>query len=183
MGLAAIASSKPRSEAMTPKGPTPTPPTPAPASAEVARFLERLPTLTSAQLRHEWQRLYRSPPPRLLSRDLLRRAVAHKIQEQTYGGLSQAARRRLQTLARAVAKDGEVAIKPSPGQKPGARLVRQWRGETHCVLVLDDSFLYQDQCYRSLSSIARVITGAHWSGPRFFGLGAQDRPDSEADRG
>jgi len=183
MDPAATVSSKPRPEAMTPKGPTPTPPTPAPASAEVTRLLDRLLTLTSAQLRREWQRLYRSPPPRLLSRDLLRRAVAHKIQEQTYGGLSQAARRRLQTLARAMAKDGEVAIKPSPGQKPGARLVRQWRGETHCVLVLDDGFLYQDQRYRSLSSIARVITGAHWSGPRFFGLGPQDRPDSEADRG
>jgi Protein of unknown function (DUF2924) len=182
MGPAAIGSSKPRPEAMTPKGPILTPPTPAPASAEVARLLDRLPTLTSAQLRHEWQRLYRSPPPRLLSRDLLRRAVAYKIQEQTYGGLSQAARRRLQTLARAMAKNGEVAIKPSPGQKPGARLVRRWRGETHC-LVLDDGFLYQDQRYRSLSSIARVITGAHWSGPRFFGLGAQDRPDCEADRG
>jgi hypothetical protein len=168
---------------MTPKGPTPTPPTPAPASAEVARLLDRLLTLNSDQLRHEWQRLYRTNPPRRLSRDLLRRAVAYKIQERAYGGQTQATRRRLQTLARAMAQDGEVALKASPGQKPGARLVRQWRGETHCVLVLDDGFLYQDQRYRSLTAIARVITSAHWSGPRFFGLGAQARPDSEAERG
>jgi hypothetical protein len=183
MGRAAIASSKLRPEAMTPKDHRPTPPTPAPASAEVARLLERLLTLTSDQLRHEWQRLYRANPPRRLSRDLLQRAIAHKIQEQAYGGLSQTLRRRLQTLARAMAQDGEVALKTSPGRKPGARLVRQWRGETHCVLVLDDGFLYQDRHYRSLSAIARVITGAHWSGPRFFGLGAQTRPTAEAERG
>jgi Protein of unknown function (DUF2924) len=168
---------------MAPKGHAPIPPTPAPVSAEVVRLLVRLHTLTSAQLRQEWQRLYRTNPPRRLSRDLLRRAIAHKIQEQAYGGLSQAIRRRLQTLARTMAHDGEVALKASPGQKPGARLVRQWRGETHCVLVLDGGFLYQDQRYRSLTAIARVITGAHWSGPRFFGLGAQARPDSEAERG
>src|SRR5690349_4105002 len=138
MGLGATACSKSRPEAMPPKGHRSTPPTPASASAEVTRLLERLLTLTSAQLRHEWQRLYRTNPPRRLSRDLLQRAVAHKIQEQAYGGLSQAARRRLQTLARAIARDGEVALKASPGQKAGARLVRQWRGETHCVLVLDD---------------------------------------------
>jgi len=183
MGFGAIACSKPRPEAMPPKGHNSTPPTPAPASAEVTRVLDRLLTLTSAQLRQEWQRLYRTNPPRRLSRDLLRRAVAYKIQEQAYGGLSQAARRRLQALARAMAQDGEVALKAGPGQKPGARLLRQWRGETHCILVLDDGFLYQNQRYRSLTAIARVITGAHWSGPRFFGLGAQARWTSEAERG
>ena len=168
---------------MTPKGHPPTPPTLAPASAEVARLLDRLLTLNSAQLRHEWQRLYRTNPPRRLSRDLLQRAIAHKIQEQAYGGLSQTARRRLQTLARTMTQKGEAILKASPGQKPGARLVRQWQGKTHCVLVLDDGFLYQDQRYRSLTAIARVITGAHWSGPRFFGFGAQAQPKSEAERG
>lgn len=183
MGPAAIASSNRRPEAMAPNRPIPTPPTPAPASAEVARLLDRLLTLTSAQLRHEWSRLHRTPPPRRLSRDLLQRAVAYRIQEQAYGGLSQSARRRLQTLARTMAKEGDVALQVSPGQKPGARLVRQWRGETHCVLVLEDGFLYQDQRYRSLTAIARAITGAHWSGPRFFGLGPQARSDSRAERG
>ena len=172
-----------RPEAMAPKGYAPIPPTPAPVSAEVVRILDRLLTLTSAQLRHEWQRLYRTNPPRRLSRDLLRRAVGYKVQEQAYGGLSQATRRQLKTLARAMAQDGEIALKVAPAQKPGARLVRQWRGETHYVLVLDDGFLYQDQRYRSLTAIAHVITGAHWSGPRFFGLGAQARKNSEPERG
>ena len=74
-------------------------------------------------------------------------------------------------------------LRPVRGKSRGARLVRQWRGESHCVLVLDDGFLYRDQRYRSLTAIARVITGAHWSGPRFFGLGAQAQPTSGAERG
>jgi Protein of unknown function (DUF2924) len=82
-----------------------------------------------------------------------------------------------------MAKEGDVALKAGPGQKPGARLVRQWRGENHCVLVLEDGFLYQDLRYRSLTAIARAITGAHWSGPRFFGLGLRAQRDSEAKRG
>src|SRR5690349_19363976 len=176
MHPAAIASSNPRPEAMTPKGHTPTPPTPAPASAEVARRLDRLADLSSHQLRNEWQRLYRSPAPQRLSRDLLRRAVAYKIQEQAYGGLSQALRRRLQTLARAVAQEGEAGLGAGPALKPGARLVRQWRGETHCIVVLEDGFLYQDRRYGSLTAIAHAITGAHWSGPRFFGLGQPKHP-------
>jgi hypothetical protein len=168
---------------MTQKRHLPTPPTPAAVSAEVARRLDRLTALTSDQLRAEWRRLYRAPPPRRLSRDLLRRAVAYKIQEQAYGGLSQTVRRRLQTLARTLAQEGEGALGAGPAFKPGARLVRQWRGEAHCVVVLEDGFLYQDRRYRSLTAIARAITGARWSGPRFFGLGTRARPDSGAARG
>jgi hypothetical protein len=159
------------------------PPTPATASAEVARRLGRLTDLTSDQLRSEWQRLYRSPPPKRLSRDLLRRVVAYKIQEQAYGGLSQAVRRRLRTLARMLVEEGKPSFGTASSLKSGARLLRQWRGETHCVVVLEDGFLYQDRRYRSLTAIARAITGAHWSGPRFFGLGSQGRSDSEAQRG
>jgi hypothetical protein len=162
---------------MTPKSHAATPPTPAAASAEVARRLECLTDLTSTQLRAEWQRLYRTPPPRRLSRDLLQRAVAHKIQEQALGGLSQSVRRRLQTLARAVAQEGEAALGAGPTLKPGARLLRQWRGESHCVVVLEDGFRYQERRYRSLTAIARAITGAHWSGPRFFGLGSGARSE------
>ena len=183
MGRAAIASSGPRPERMAPKRTLAAPPTPDATSAEVARGLDRLRGLSSDQLRGEWQRLYRLPPPKRLSRDLLRRAIAYKLQEQIYGGLSQAVRRRLQTLARAFAQEGEAALGTGPALKPGARLVRQWRGETHCVVVLEDGFQYQDRRYRSLTQVAHAITGAHWSGPRFFGLGPQARPDSEAQRG
>jgi len=153
------------------------PPTPAAAPAEVARRLDRLTTLTRDQLRAEWRQLYRCPPPRRLSRDLLRRAVAYKIQEQALGGLSAAMRRRLQTLARALAEGDETSLRAGPSLKPGARLLRQWRGESHCVVVLEDGFLYEDRRYRSLTAIARAITGVHWSGPRFFGLGSGARPE------
>ena len=148
------------------------PPTPAAAPAEVARRLDRLTSLSSDQLRAEWRQLYWNPPPSRLSRDLLQRAVAYKIQELALGGLSPMVRRRLQTLARTMAEEGETSLRAGPSLKPGARLLRQWRGESHCVAVLEDGFLYRDRRYRSLTAVARAITGAHWSGPRFFGLGS-----------
>lgn len=162
---------------MVQKRPLAAPPLPAAAPAEVARRLDRLTTLTRDQLRAEWHQLYRSPPPRRLSRDLLHRAVAYKIQEQALGGLSPVVRRRLQTLARAMAEGDETSLRSGPSLKPGARLLRQWRGESHCVVVLEDGFLYEDRRYRSLTAIARAITGAHWSGPRFFGLGSRARSE------
>jgi hypothetical protein len=136
---------------------------------EVSRKLEALPALSPAELRSEWRRLYRSQPPRL-SRDLLIRAIAYRIQELRYGGLSKATRRKLVTLVNASHSEGEIA--PDPVQKisRGTRLVREWNGRTHTVTVTEDGFTYAGRSYRSLTAIAREITGAHWSGPRFFGL-------------
>jgi hypothetical protein len=106
-----------------------------------------------------------------LSRDLLLRAVTYKIQEHIYGGLTQAARRTLRDLAAKITAEGaDGALGLPPTLQPGQRLVREWRGRTHSVLVVEGGFEYQDQRYRSLSEVARQITGAHWSGPRFFGL-------------
>ena len=132
-------------------------------------MLEALPALSPAELRSEWRRLYRSQPPRL-SRDLLIRAIAYRMQELRYGGLSQTIKRKLATLATAPQSDGEIA--PAPVQKicRGARLVREWNGRTHTVTVQEEGFIYDGRNYRSLTAIAREITGAHWSGPRFFGL-------------
>ena len=79
------------------------------------------------------------------------------------------ARRRLQSLAAASAK-GDLAVHPGIVLKPGTTLVRQWRGPTYTVLVHKDGFEHEGQRYRSLTVIAERITGAHWSGPRFFGL-------------
>jgi len=116
-----------------------------------------------------WRELHRTGPPPGLSRDLLIRALAHQLQEQTHGGTSRAQRRRLQTLAREFEKAG-AAFAPGVVPKTGTRLVRQWRGRTLAVLVREDGFEYEGQHYRSLTVIAERITGAHWSGPRFFGL-------------
>jgi hypothetical protein len=111
--------------------------------------------------------LHRTGPPLGLSRDLLIRTLANQLQERSYGGVSRALRRRLQSLA-GVSEKG--AVNPGLVIKAGTTLVRQWRGHTHTVLVHKDGFEHQGQLYRSLTPIAERITEAHWSGPRFFGL-------------
>jgi DUF2924 family protein len=105
---------------------------------------------------------------------LLVRAIAYRIQELHYGGLSKATRRKLTALVQARGSDVETAT--GSGAKwirAGARLVREWNGRTHMVTVEEEGFLYAGRSYRSLSAIAREITGARWSGPRFFGLASK----------
>ena len=117
-----------------------------------------------------------------LSRDLMIRALANELQECAHGGPSAALRRRLQTMARELQK-GASFFDPGIMPKTGTTLVRQWRGHTHTVLVREDGFEYEGQYYRSLTVIAERITGAHWSGPRFFGLTQRARdPVAEAGR-
>ena len=129
-------------------------------------------------LRCEWRRLYRSEPPRI-SRDLLTRGIAYRRQELEHGGLSKATRRKLKTLAKMVHTTGRVAPDPGVCLKPGARLVREWHGRTHTVTVTEDGFDYAGTSYPSLTKIAKKITGARWSGPRFFGL-LRDSPTLKA---
>jgi Protein of unknown function (DUF2924) len=97
------------------------------------------------------------------------RGITYKMQESAFGGLSKAILRKLQT---SVPSEPLVAKKrqPRPSFKPGTRLVREWHGVTHTVVILADGVEWRGQRYRSLSVVARDITGAHWSGPRFFGL-------------
>ena len=128
-----------------------------------------LPTLSLGDLRLEWRRLYRAEPPRL-SRDIMMRAIAYRLQEIAHGGASKVTQRRLMTLAAEFETSGRIAPPPGPRIKPGSRLVREWRGRTHTVCVTDDGFEFQGKTYRSLTRIAHDITGAQWSGPRFFGL-------------
>jgi hypothetical protein len=136
---------------------------------EVQRKLEAICGLSPDELRIEWRRLYRSQPPRL-SRDLLIRAIAYRMQELRYGGLSKATSRKLAALVQAPGSDETIAPESTPRIRAGARLVREWNGRTHTVTVEEDGFSYAGRNYRSLSAIAREITGARWSGPRFFGL-------------
>ena len=140
-----------------------------PDISEVKRQIAGLANRSTQDLRVAWRQLHRTGPPLGLSRDLLIRALAHQLQEQSYGGVSRALRRRLQRLA-AASENGTMAVHPSLALKAGATLVRQWRGHTHTVLVHDDGFEHEGQRYRSLTAIAERITEAHWSGPRFFGL-------------
>ena len=134
-----------------------------------------------ADLQREWRRLYHRAPPRL-SRDLLMRGVGYRRQELEHGGLSKATRRRLKTLAKMFRTEGRVAPDPVLSLKPGARLVREWHGRTHTVTVTEDGFDYAGATYPSLTKVAREITGAHWSGPRFFGLKPAAGRRSQGDR-
>jgi hypothetical protein len=134
-----------------------------------------LEALTTANLRIEWRRLYRTPPPSRLSRDLLIRGVAHRVQEQAHGGLSLGTKRRLHTLSGGADQRGRSAAAPSVTLKPGTKLIREWHGHAHTVSVLDDGFEYQGERYPSLTQIARRVTGVHWSGPLFFGIGKRRR--------
>jgi hypothetical protein len=136
---------------------------------ELARDIAGLVDRSTQDLRLAWRQLHRTGPPPGLSRDLMIRALAHQLQERTEGGASPALRRRLQGLARKFEKGG-ASFDPDIMPKTGTMLVRQWRGHAHTVLVREDGFEYQGQHHRSLTVIAERITGAHWSGPRFFGL-------------
>jgi len=140
-----------------------------PALTEVERQIAGLANRSTQDLRVAWRQLHRTGPPLGLSRDLLIRALAHQLQEQSFGGAGRALRRRLQSLAGAPEK-AAMAADPGLVLKTGTTLVRQWRGHTHTVLVHNGGFEHEGQRYRSLTAIAERITEAHWSGPRFFGL-------------
>jgi hypothetical protein len=138
-------------------------------TAAIERELDRIRSLGLFELRLEWRRLYHSDAPKI-SRDLLILGLGYRLQEIEHGGLNKATRRKLQTMAKALRKTGRVSPTPSLSLKPGARLIREWHGRTHIVTVTDDGFEYAGASYASLSKIAKKITAAHWSGPRFFGL-------------
>jgi hypothetical protein len=139
------------------------------AAVEADREIAELVNWSTSDLRRGWRKLHRTGPPLGLSRDLMIRALANELHEHAHGDPSGALRRRLQTMARELAK-GASSFDPSIVPKSGTTLVRRWRGHTHTVLVREDGFEYEGQHYRSLTVIAERITGAHWSGPRFFGL-------------
>jgi DUF2924 family protein len=133
--------------------------------------INRLRSLDPEELRLEWRRMYHSDAPKI-SRGLLILGLGYRLQEIEQGGLGKATRRKLQTMAKALRTTGRVGATPSLSLKPGARLVREWRGRTHTVTVTEDGFEYAGTSYPSLTKIANKITGGHWSGPRFFGLPA-----------
>jgi len=150
--------------------------------AEMDRQIAVLVDQSTPELRLAWRQLHRTGSPDGLSRDLLIRALANQLQEQSYGGVSRALRRRLQTLAEESDRDS-ASFDPGLVLKTGTTLVRQWRGHAHTVLVREDGFEYEGQRYRSLTIIAERITGAHWSGPRFFGMTKRSRASVGATAG
>jgi hypothetical protein len=128
----------------------------------VTSTIDGIRSFSRTALLERWQQDWGKDPPKYVSRRLLELSAAWHLQCRMYGGPD----RELRRLLRSSGKSD--AVKPSI--KPGTRLVREWNGRTHHVEVLEKGFRWNDRTYRSLSSIAKAITGAHWSGPRFFGL-------------
>jgi hypothetical protein len=124
--------------------------------------------LPRTELVARWQTLYGTPPPKGISRRLMVGALAYAHQAKQQGGPSAALSRRLAQLI-----DGKplARVPATRTLKPGARLVREWNGKIHTVEVVEGGYIWNGTCYRSLSAVARAITGARWSGPRFFGIG------------
>ena len=132
--------------------------------------LSRLPKLDIHELREEWRRLYKADASPHLSRELLIRALAYRMQEIALGGLRVEPQRQLCQITRDLKEGGQATRRLRPQLKPGTRLMREWQGRTYEVVVLDDGFSWQGTRCNSLSAIARKITGTAWSGPLFFGL-------------
>lgn len=122
-------------------------------------------TMDRAALLAAWSETFGFPAPKGISRTFLRRFLAYEVQVQQSGGLS----RRVATALMRPASEVQTKLL-SPALKPGGRLLREWNGVTHVVDVTDGGFVWKGETWRSLSAVAREITGAHWSGPRFFGL-------------
>ena len=139
-------------------------------SEKLAQELKDLETRGDDELKDRWLSFYGTKPPPKIHRSLLIAAVAHRMQENALGALKSSVRRHLMQAANHTATS-----RPSPGHlslrpRAGTVLVRDWGGVTHQAKVLEDGILFRGKRYKSLSEIARVITGSRWSGPLFFGL-------------
>ena len=136
---------------------------------ELALEIARLSALDVPALRLRWAALFGAEPSPNFGRALLIRAIAYQLQEKASPGLKPATQRLLDRIADNPSKDAPRSIS-QPLATAGTVLIRQWRGVSHRVTVLDTDVVYQGRRYKSLSEVAREITGTRWSGPLFFGL-------------
>lgn len=136
--------------------------------------LGRLPDLSVDELRDRWRDLYGRDPPPKIGKPIMVRAVAYGMQVRVYGGLKPETKRLLRRVAEEARLGKQIGL-PTPTLRPGTRLLRTWHGVTHEVVVLENGALYEGKTYRSLTAVAKVITGNHWSGPVFFGVIKRNR--------
>jgi hypothetical protein len=137
-------------------------------SEKLEQELKDLETRGDDELKDRWRSLYGTNPPQKIHRSLLIAAIAHRMQENALGALKSSVRRHLMQAA-----DNQATSRPSlrhSSLRPGTVLVRDWGGVTHQAKVLEDGIFFRSKRYKSLSEVARVITGSRWSGPLFFGL-------------
>src|SRR6185437_11568585 len=131
--------------------------------------IRRLPDLSLEELRSRWKALFGHPAPRSLRRRFLVRAVGYQMQVEAYGGLSTSTKKRLRAIASAV-RQGNPDAAGIRTIRPGTQMLRQWRDQTHTVTALTDGFEWDGKTYKSLSAIAKQITGTSWNGYAFFGI-------------
>jgi hypothetical protein len=136
---------------------------------DLARDVASLPALDAATLRQRWEGLFGTDPSPRVGRSLLVSAISYRIQERDLGGLKPATQRLLDRIVEGRSEAAPERI-PKRRASAGALLIREWRGVSHRVTVLDNDVVYRKRRYKSLSEVARAITGARWSGPLFFGL-------------
>ena len=147
---------------------------------EVEAELNQLPKMRIVDLRNRYRELFRTEPPPAFGPDLLRRSIAHQIQERAFGGLSREHQRLLDQLVKAARTKPNGRIELPRRIKPGSELVRTWNRRTYRIMVLEKGFAWEGRTFSSLSEIAFEITGTKWNGPRFFGLRTSaKRPDKE----
>jgi DUF2924 family protein len=137
--------------------------------------------LGTDELRERWKAMYGKAPSREIGRSFLTRAISYRLQERAYGGLKPSTRR---LLARAAEETGSGSSnRPQTRMaQSGTILIREWQGTAHRVTMLDEGVSFKGKHYRSLSEVAREITGSRWSGPRFFGLRSQVTENNHAAR-
>jgi hypothetical protein len=141
-------------------------------AGRLANELASLPALDRRELMEKWRIIYGTEPPGGVRNDFLMHAIAYRMQEQASGGLEPATRRFLEKTAEDnTSRQKTVCIIST---KPGTRLLREWHGVTYEVIIREDGVQCNGICYRSLSEVARAITGTRWSGPLFFGLKKQE---------
>jgi Protein of unknown function (DUF2924) len=145
----------------------------------LAHEIAALRQATLADLKERWRALYCTQPPPRISRDMLVRALAYRIQEEALGGLKPSTRRLLAKVAANASANRSIEIALEPNLKPGTVLFREWHGTQHQVIVRDDGIVFRGKPYKSLSQVAYRITGTKWSGPRFFGLKAIRRGQTD----
>ena len=144
-------------------------------AAAIEAEVDRIRSLGIAALRQRWRLMFGGSPPAGLTRDLIRRMIAYRIQEEAFGGLDRETIKLLDRLARGEKPSAELNRR----LKPGTVLIREYQGERHTITVVPGGFLWQEATYTSLSTIARAITGTAWNGPRFFGLRVAGDQDAE----
>src|SRR5438045_2791609 len=132
--------------------------------------IRRLADLDLAALRNRWKALFGNPAPLSLRRKFLARAVAYQMQVEAHGGLSNSTKRRLREIAEAVRRGNPDAAGAARQIRPGTQMIRQWRDETHIVTSISQVFEWNGQTYKSLSAVAKEITGTNWNGYAFFGV-------------